>query len=77
MNRWLDRAVCTSDPPGQLLDVFFEPEHEDRARALCEVCPVAGECLADAIEANDTEFGFRAGMTPQERKRFKKDRLAA
>lgn len=44
------------------------------ARAICKPCPVAAECLADALRVGDPRTrdndGFRAGMTPQQRDRW-------
>lgn len=39
------------------------------ARAVCHACPVARDCLAEAIEDGETEFGIWGGYTAPERLR--------
>ena len=38
-----------------------------KAKAICDTCPVAKECLDFAL-SEDIEFGIFGGATPQERK---------
>lgn len=64
---WTDRAVCRNVDP----EAFYALGHGGTAkdwttaREACASCPVAAQCLADAIAAGDAH-GFRAGHTPDE-----------
>ena len=71
---WRDAASCRSSDP----DVFF-PDGEDveaigRAKEICAACPVREECLAFAVELNQTD-GIWGGRTPAERRRLRRDWL--
>lgn len=67
---WADRRACA----GLGWSLFF-PEHGEpsgtaEVRAVCESCPVARECLDDALyyeQGGGERFGFVGGMTPRER----------
>lgn len=67
---WRDGAPCgTVDP-----SLFFEaaeddPLAEEQAKTICHGCPVAAECLDEAMLGRE-EFGIWGGMTPKERKRY-------
>lgn len=57
----------------------FFPDEGDaagiaRAKAVCAGCPVADECLAYAVETNQTE-GVWGGATKQERRRLRRQWL--
>jgi WhiB family redox-sensing transcriptional regulator len=41
------------------------------AKAVCNRCPVSGECLAFALE-DDIEHGIWGGMTPMERSKIRR-----
>lgn len=68
---WFDEAACSGLDP----NIFFEPISEtrrpypkdwpDRARAVCEGCPVRLECLADGIAER---WGIWGGLTYRERR---------
>lgn len=63
---WQEAAACLGRE-----DVDFFPTPDDaagieRARAVCAGCPVADDCLAFAIETNQSE-GIWGGMTAAER----------
>lgn len=63
---WREEGACTrcSDP-----DVFFpaNPEDVDPARAVCAACPVAGPCLAEALNRAEID-GIWGGTTTAERR---------
>ncbi len=67
---WQDRAACRSFP----LDLFFTAGSSDiarydqeRAKAVCETCPVRVECLDWAL-ATEEQFGVWGGLTADERR---------
>lgn len=70
MNRppWRDDAACVDVDTG----LFFPPTDDPNsplwnpARAVCATCPVADECLDEAL-AHREGYGLRAGLTPSER----------
>ena len=71
---WQDAAACRSSDP----DLFF-PDGEDvesiaKAKAVCAACPVRPECLAFAVELNQSE-GIWGGHTPAERRRLRRNWL--
>lgn len=64
---WREAAACADTD-----NVDFFPDPVDfaaisRAKMVCARCPVAGECLTWAIEANQAE-GIWGGHTPTERR---------
>lgn len=64
---WAERAACLGVDP----EVFFpEQGHTPPrwARALCEVCPVAAECLAYALRHR--VLGWWAGTSEKTRRRW-------
>ena len=64
---WLDRAACTT-----IGEAPFYPEdgaHPTAALQICHACPVMHECLQDAIDTGDLDFGIRGGLTPRQRRR--------
>jgi WhiB family redox-sensing transcriptional regulator len=68
---WKAAGVCASEH-----DVDFFPTTDDlgaitQALALCGVCPVQDECLAFAIETNQTD-GIWGGATPSERTKLRR-----
>ncbi len=67
IDSWREAAACAAEPT-----VDFFPDPQDlaaisAAKAQCATCPVAGECLTWAIEANQNE-GIWGGHTPMERR---------
>ncbi|MXZ67494.1 MAG: WhiB family transcriptional regulator [Acidimicrobiia bacterium] len=67
---WRDQAACRTTDPG----VFFPDPGDvvgvERARQVCDGCPVATECLSYAVGTNQTE-GIWGGTTPGERRRLR------
>ncbi|WP_432182080.1 WhiB family transcriptional regulator [Streptomyces sp. NBC_00063] len=62
---WRARGACRDDP-----DAMFPDGNKEgiaAAKEVCGPCPVRRQCLRDAIETRDTQWGIRAGLTPQER----------
>ena len=71
---WQDAAACRAADP----DLFF-PDREAveaiaRAKEVCASCPVREECLAYAVELNQSE-GIWGGHTPAERRRLRRNWL--
>lgn len=70
LDHWRDAAACADS------DAEFFPEPADvaaiaAAKAVCADCPVAGECLTWAIEANQLD-GIWGGYTPTERRAIRR-----
>lgn len=72
---WMQKASCT----GMDSDIFF-PERNgkpiiggnniyNKARKVCEKCPVQSDCLNYAFHFNMVEFGMFGGLTPPARKK--------
>lgn len=71
--RWQDKAACKGMDP----IIFFGPEYaetvkekrdrEDKAKAVCEICPVKKDCLEYALDAKEP-YGIWGGLTELERK---------
>ena len=61
---WTSRSACTSGDPD---DLFVSGAAQNRAKVVCQGCPVRTECLADALD-NRVEFGVWGGMTERERR---------
>jgi WhiB family redox-sensing transcriptional regulator len=64
ISEWTSRAACRQATPDQL---FVQGAAQNRAKVVCQACPVRTECLADALD-NRTEFGVWGGMTERERR---------
>ncbi len=70
---WRELAACLRLEEGEV-DFFPDPEDVGAiavAKAVCATCPVAEECLAYAIETNQSE-GIWGGLTPKERARLRR-----
>lgn len=65
---WRSEGLCLRHDP----ELFFPNAAEDPAPALaiCRTCPVAGPCLAAALEAGECD-GVWGGTTPDERRRMR------
>ena len=61
---WTATAACRNSDPD---DLFVQGAAQNRAKAVCQGCPVRIECLADALD-NRVEFGVWGGMTERERR---------
>lgn len=74
---WRDRALCHGADP----TIFYPEDYAfgnispmseaaamiREAKAICRNCPVRGECLVRALDA-DERFGIWGGLTAPERK---------
>lgn len=79
MGDWRDRARCAGEPVRLFFteDLIGGARHRivkptPRAQAMCDTCPVGGECLSEAL-LND-EQGVWGGTTYSQRKNMKKAR---
>lgn len=65
---WRSAGLCLRHDP----ELFFPNAAEDPAPALaiCRSCPVAGSCLAAALDAGECD-GVWGGTTPEERRRMR------
>ena len=64
MQEWITEAACRAADPDEL---FVRGAAQNRAKAVCQACPVRTECLSDALD-NRVEFGVWGGMTERERR---------
>lgn len=69
---WRARASCRGADPELFFPVGYEWVGEgnearaEKAKAFCERCPVALECLSEAVEIGDM-VAILGGTTPEER----------
>jgi WhiB family transcriptional regulator, redox-sensing transcriptional regulator len=61
---WVSKASCLSADPE---DLFVRGKAQAKATVICRHCPVAVECLAEALD-NHVEFGVWGGMTERQRR---------
>ena len=73
LGSWTQRAACR----GTDTDIFFpaSPEEEAEALSICATCPVRAQCLEHAIRNRET-YGIWGGMTPEQRRRVRRERAA-
>ena len=67
---WVGEALCAQTDP----EAFF-PEKGAKnaeAKAVCDLCPVAAECLTYALDNNE-RFGIWGGLSERERRRLRGD----
>ena len=77
MNGWRRFAACI----GVDSEVFFPTERKfthktwNTARGFCAVCTVRDECLATAlaVDVSEDKWGMFGGMTPNERRRHRRE----
>ena len=68
---WRDRAECKDDPTPDLWFVAPSDRHGiAAAKAICRRCPVAAECLAEAM-ADPSIVGVWGGTTEKQRKKMR------
>lgn len=65
--RWDDDAACRTTTNATPDDFFAYEDSEAHARALavCATCPVATQCLNDALARRD--YGVRGGISESQR----------
>ena len=71
LDTWREGSVCADRT-----DVDFFPSPDDigaiaSARAVCGSCPVRDDCLAFALETNQSD-GIWGGYTPAERSKLRR-----
>ncbi len=84
--KWRIKAACSGsidlmftefdfDDPQKVKPKRKRLRHEIEAlgKAVCSGCEVKKECLDWALRVN-SEFGIAGGLTPQERRNYKKSR---
>jgi Transcription factor WhiB len=60
--RYRGLATAAADP-------FFDPDREDEALTVCQLCPIQHACLAYAIRTGQV-YGVWGGKRPQELRRL-------
>ncbi|MHA6806279.1 WhiB family transcriptional regulator [Salinifilum ghardaiensis] len=72
---WRDRAACrhVAEP-----EAFFplSPSARSYAQGICSTCPVAAECLAEAL-TRGVDHGIWGGYTPQQRRSLRRTQEVA
>jgi len=63
-------------PPSAVERKDDRERREERAKAICRVCPVQGPCLEFAVEIREP-YGIWGGLTELERRQVVSRRLAA
>ena len=81
MTGWRADAACRGINPDLFYPVKGDVAGSKAARAVCASCPVAGECLDEAIATNERD-GIWGGATERQRRetrqaRGRLDRLAS
>lgn len=71
---WRDFASCRTADPATFFPEPGDTETETKAKAICAVCPVTGECAGFA-EATLAKAGIWAGLTEDERARDRRRRM--
>lgn len=71
---WIDEAACRGMAPADADAVFYPAMggDYDRARVICQRCPVVEPCLeramtAEASRGTKSRFGMFGGLSPTER----------
>lgn len=68
---WAGWAACAGSPT----HLFYPRKHikAAEAKAICARCPVASQCLEEALDRGD-QYGIWGGMSVEERKAYKRER---
>ena len=69
---WTLSARCREQQPDYL---FVRGAEQNKAKQLCQGCPVRNECLAEALD-NQIEWGVWGGLTERERRALLRRRPA-
>lgn len=69
MTHWSERAQCKGYPTELFFPLRDRGGGVEEAKAVCAVCGVRSECLADALATGDTH-AVRGGYTAIERRRI-------
>lgn len=72
--RWMTQAACRGADPGLFFpftwDIPRPDQSDDRARRICQACPVQPACLDWALRTGEPD-GMWGGTTPAERRRLR------
>jgi WhiB family redox-sensing transcriptional regulator len=70
---WTARARCAETDP----EIFFPPADDPaaEARRICAQCPVRGDCLSYALDA-DEQYGIWGCLDPRERQNLRRRLMA-
>lgn len=61
---WASQSACAHEDVDRL---FVRGKAQNEAKKVCRTCPVALQCLAEALD-NQVEFGVWGGLTERERR---------
>ena len=79
---WQMRGLCRGThsylffPPSTVERKDDRERREIKAKAICQVCPVQGDCLEFAVEIREP-YGIWGGLTESERRQVITRRAAA
>ncbi|NQV08202.1 WhiB family transcriptional regulator [bacterium] len=79
---WQMRGLCRGNhsylffPPSTVERKDDRERREIKAKAICQVCPVQGDCLEFAVEIREP-YGIWGGLTESERRQVITRRAAA
>ena len=76
---WHLRAACRDRSDITWVQDTRDDANLARAKAICATCPVSRECLDEAMSQAPNRYhdaGIRAGTTPKERDRLRRERKA-
>lgn len=69
---WRTQGACANRDP----EIWYRKDQVALAQAYCRACPVAAECLQDALTEPECEqWTVRGGFTPGELRGFIRDGL--
>lgn len=66
---WQDQALCAETDPGAFFPDRGDRHMVQRAKAICQHCPVITECREYAIGAGE-EWGVWGGLSERERRKL-------
>ena len=71
---WMIEALCLPKEDGtSVAHLFFEQNRYDKARAICEKCPVRIACVEWAIATHQPD-GIWGGLTEKQRKTYRRSK---
>lgn len=68
---WMEHAACTGHPAGTFFDYGDSRSAIERARRICDSCPVEDACLEHAMTLR-IDHGMFGGYTEHERRRLRR-----
>ena len=66
---WVAQANCATTDPEVFWPEVADAKSIKRAQKICLACPVVAECLAYAVDTNQTQ-GIWGGLTPAARNAY-------